>query len=204
MDKLLKYKRLIFYALVAIILSATLVARLASHRKSKGEHDFLQAPLSLAEGRVDELEEIFTRHSELRPKYDGPIAQFLIKANEPEMATLYAEQMLGRTSNYASLYADFSKTTLLIENGRYTTALTQALSLQKELAPKEDSLLKLYNLLRIALLQQELGDKSAEKEAWSRLLQEFSEKPNPTQQTFLNTFQRGNITLIQYAKNRLG
>lgn len=131
----------------------------------------------LTDEALKNLESSLKQHPHLGAAYDGSIAQTLINRNQIETALPFANASLERTKS-ADLpdYADYAQTTLLIEQKNYKEALEKAFALQKSMMntlkdhPDQphafgDELFA-FNLLRIAMLQQQLGDTAGELKTW--------------------------------------
>ncbi|MGA8164371.1 MAG: hypothetical protein WB791_05010 [Waddliaceae bacterium] len=128
---------------------------------------------------LDTLKTITNTYPELQAKYDGFIAQLLLIQDKVEEAAAFAERALNRTAkDRLPPYADFTRTTLLIAQGRHEEALKQAnalknLMIQQATTFPDDGtaknfgdLLFAYNLFRIAMLNRLMGNAKQEKEAW--------------------------------------
>lgn len=170
--------------------------------------------LSSADGPLSQLKGIIQRHPELHAKYDGWIAQFLLERGNIKEAEAFALLTLNRVKvDHLPLYRDFSINSLLIENQNYEEALQKSLALKEliadqiqtiknELITDLDQDLFASNLLRIAFLQQQLGNQAGEKNAWNDLQQYLSRYPL-TAEKLSPLFQAGNISLEKYIEMRL-
>ena len=188
---------------------------------AKSQQDFYEAESSLQKlqkflgiaGRFGTLRTILNAHPELHPKYDGLIAQVLLNEGNVQEAKPFAELAIHRTeSENAPYFTDFAQTTLLIADKQYSEALqrAQALSqkmLEQETFQKENRLLFAYNLLRIGMLQQELGAYEDANKTWKEWMG-YAEKANQTASAAtMNTngfllltraFSEGKLTLLNY------
>jgi hypothetical protein len=123
---------------------------------------------------LDKLEKQLDRLPELHAKYDGAIAQALLSQGASEQAKPFAEATLARTlSENKPFYSSYGQTTLLIADHNYSEALRQALLLKQNMleAQKNDhknfgEILFAYNLLRIGMLQQQVGASDDEFKTW--------------------------------------
>ncbi|MEM7175958.1 MAG: hypothetical protein AAF443_08580 [Chlamydiota bacterium] len=127
--------------------------------------------------KLGELEKIVQRRPELEALYGAKIAQQLFAKEGEARRRFYAEQSFKRTGLQPD-YKSYAQTTLLIQEKHYEQALQEALGLKEKLASDpaflqriEDhrglgSALIAFNLLRIAMLYQELGDCERELSAW--------------------------------------
>lgn len=167
------------WVLLGIIIAGLLVYRLLGG-SSASTQDFLQAEASyrslVKDHDADKQQQALTTLASilksaptLQSKYDGMVAQVLLNRGKVSEAQPYIERTLARTSNDDTPYfADYSNTTLTIGNEAYAEALTQAQALDNQLTEENAPILKAYNLLRIAMLQQQLGNKPGELQAWEK------------------------------------
>jgi hypothetical protein len=128
------------------------------------------------------LTAVLKKHPELQAKYDSLIAQGLINSDDIKGATFFADTTFDRISvENLSFYTDYAKTTLNISNQNYEEALKQALGLKQQMLDNASASFKepnqkafgdtlyAFNLLRIAILSQQVGDKGHELAAWQAL-----------------------------------
>jgi len=161
------------------------------------QHPPLVAELAL-------LNTIMERHPELKPKYDGPLAQTLLIEGQAPQARLFAEAIFKRTQRDAlKLYRDYAQASLLIADGRYTEALQSAEELKSALdmlSKQENPLLDGFNLIRLAMLYKQTGQIEQELKTWNTL-----ESQPGHLQAFLEIaklFKAGSISLNQYIEER--
>jgi hypothetical protein len=160
------------------------------------------------------INQLLTQYPELKSKYDAPLAQAFITVKKPNDAQAFAEESLKRTqANNLSLYQDFAQTTLLISQEKFEEALTKAQKLKDTLiqeAPNKElkfgSTLFAYNLMRIALLNQTLVNKTEELNAW-REWNEYTQtsKNGIDSKAFIqitSQLEGGNIRLTDYIAQR--
>jgi hypothetical protein len=167
-------KNIAYWALIALM-GLFIASRFISSSHQKAERDFFQAeqsaidlnnPEKLSQA-VTTLVEITDRHPELQAKYDGLIAQALLNDQKPSEATPFADKTLLRVEHTTPIdFQDYSKTTLLIADGQYQTALQLAYQLKDRTI---NPTLYAFNAIRIALLERELGNQAEEKKAWSEV-----------------------------------
>jgi hypothetical protein len=207
---LMRYRRSLLYIALTTLLLVVLGSRFIAGRQASREQDYLQAHLLLREltseqasaSAITALEGILYRHGELHAKYDGPLAQCYLKNENALEARAYASDLLGRTSPFAEQYADFSRGSLLIAEHRFHDALTEAEALHLSLKEEEAPLLMAHNLLRIALLEGEIGLPEREREAWSKLVEQIEGQP-ALYGAFIQAFTAGDLSILDYAKARL-
>lgn len=169
-----------------------------------------------------ELRQVINRRPELHAKYDGAMAQLLILLGASDLAEEYAQLALARTSADALPdYSDYSQATLLIVQEKPAEALAQAQNLKERLLEQtslqEESrnfgdLLYGYNLLRLALLHQQQGNREEEYAYWNELKSYagWSEQ-NPSAQILapsefnqlMASMREGNATLQSYVEQRV-
>jgi|LakMenE01Jun11ns_1017448.scaffolds.fasta_scaffold9915940_1 hypothetical protein len=217
----------IFLALLAAIL---LLYRLIWGGSQSTENDYLAAnrdfstfetasdPKTQAEA-LDQLIGLLKRHPNLQSKFDGLAAQTLLNRDAVTQAIPFAERTLTRVRlNHLPFYHDYASTTLLISEKKYAEALKQAQALQSKLieGSKEKAeskefgdVLYVFNLLRVAMLQQQLGNKTEELKTWNEFKQAAvlnNEKGYFVQpdlfETILNQLQDGKSSIMNYIEAR--
>jgi hypothetical protein len=154
---------------------------------------------------LNELEAIMRRHPELQAKFDGALAQTLIIDGDIPKAQVFADLTFQRTRpDHLALYEDFAKTSLVIGAGQYDDALQQANQLKGKMEAYEtdvvNSTLYAYNLVRIAVLNQQLGQQEAELQAWAAV-QSLSNDSKAAISTN-ELFKTGSASLNQYIIER--
>ena len=205
---LIKQRQKIFYLVLIAIVIGAFAARTVLRKEGTREHDFLQAQANLhhlltdTEGKgnlIAQLEEVLQRHSELHAKYDGPLAQAHINGGDPAAAREIAAPLIERTA--PSHYATFSEGSLLVTEGQLAAALEHATALKENLHGIDAPLLRAHNLLRIALLQGEIGTPEREQLAWEELLDDLAR--GGAEPLFMQAFTAGSVSLADYADARL-
>lgn len=176
----------LLYALLAIFAFIFFVYQVSSSRSSRAETDYIKAANAFfqfsrgknEEESLNELIALMKRYPELHAAYDAPVAQALLNQNQWAEAKPLALATLKRTaSDVLAGYREFSKISLMVAEQKYQEALTQAQAFQKQLASQlnetADSsqtlgLTELFalNLLRIGMLQQQLGNREGELQTW--------------------------------------
>lgn len=198
----------VVYALLGCALLFMLIYRFYGG-STQSQQDFYEAESSMTElqqspedakASLAKLEKILYRNPDLHAKYDGLIAQALLNLNNVQEALPFAENAIARTkSENAPFFTDFANTTLLIAEKKYDQALQNAKDLNKKIteqteALKENSLLFAYNLLRIGMLQQQLGQKEEARQTWKQWM-EFAK--NATEKSSAANMNEGFLTLNQ-------
>lgn len=184
---LVSRKKIFLWCFLGFLVVLIAAYRIAAARTLNAESDFFQAQAafnqfqeasvdsegSIAATDLEQLNAIMQRHPEIKPKYQGPLAQTLLVAQQAPQAQKYADDIFKRTQpEHLQLYQDYSQTSLLIGEGRYADAVTQAVQLKDkmdQLNASENSLLYVYNLIRLALLYQQTGKAQEELDTWGEL-----------------------------------
>lgn len=158
------------------------------------------------------LEALLDRHPELHPKFDALIAERLLMWDQPKAAAPYLTSALRRVENHSSFYSQFAKTTLAISEGKLVQALEDARSLREEMSQDPTfmkggkgmqwgGMLYAFNLVRIAMLEQESGSKEGEAAAWDELMS-LREKDEEAFTLVSYHFREGNLSLFDYIQHR--
>jgi hypothetical protein len=180
---LFKNKQTILYAIAALFIAIIFLFRFVSARTLSAEGDYFQAQndmtqlqtnsLQASEVDLSRLEAILKRHPELQAKYDGLIAQSLLIDQEVQKAVPFAERTFQRLKNDpVGFYENYANTSLLIGEGQYEQAISQAQQLKGQMdqaTEQAGSTLYVFNLIRIAMLHQQLNQVDQERLAWEAL-----------------------------------
>ncbi len=156
--------------------------------KSHAERDYLSAKAAYAKwDKVDSinslhlqtLKGVLKKRPELMPSYEGVIVQKFLAHDHLEEAKKNAENLLKRVGKHSSHYTQFSKATLSISEKKYEKALKKAYQLKESMVADKafwsqptnqyGSTLFAFNLVRIAMLNQKLGNIEDELLAWKEL-----------------------------------
>lgn len=191
-DWLSAYGKNLVYLLIALLVLIAVTYIISASFTAKPEKEYLQAASdfayftngnelqdsALTADAYNRLQAIMSKYPELHAAYDGMLAQTFLNRNNVADAKPYAQATLARTkSNDLPYYADYASATLLISEQKFQAALEKAKSLQTKMieaiaaqktADKRsfgDELFAL-NLMRIAMLQQQTGDKAGELATW--------------------------------------
>ncbi len=214
-DWLTANKQILLWGLVGLFAALLISYRYLSVRNLNAENDFMQAEMafqkiqqgtdSATTARLQELTTIMARHPELHAKYDGALAQMLlIQGQIPEAKALAQSTFKRVRPDQLAPYEEYAKTSLLIGEGLYAEALQHSLQLQTQLQEQPaaaSTILPVYNLVRLALLYQQLGQKHEESAAWDALLQ-YTEDQVQTVLTTYQLFQVGHTSLGHYIAER--
>lgn len=211
------------YALAALAVILAIAFRWGEEKQSSSYQDFVNVEKYMQSLRQDEgdqlsvlteVESILDRHEELKPKYEGRLAHYFLRNGNVDKAAELLHTSLERSASVnGSFHHAYSENTLRIAAGDYTTALTAAEELQKELDALEQpsghpEILVSFNLLRIAILQQQVNNPEAEKVAWkafrerSTWLENTHSKLSPNLHLLSEHFAQGSVRLNDYIKAR--
>lgn len=180
----------ILYGLASLIALLIIIYAISSGQHSKAEQDYLQAANDYASfsksyninnpapsaDSLNHLNSLMAKYPELHAAYDAGLAQTLLNRSQVEEAQPYALASLKRVkTNHLTYYNEYAENTLLISQQHLKEALEKTLALQQKMqndlelnesARSFGDELFAFNLLRIAMLQQELGNNVAERQAW--------------------------------------
>ena len=223
-----------YFLLGVIAFSAILIVgqRYSSTKQAQASRDYLEASLlqdrvlrstgSQRLSNISELETLLERRPELREVYLLPLVQNLLAHGEVSSATALlatAPDFISQLDGKVPEYVDFGKATLSVIDGQNADALAATAKLQQHLDAEQlglptagadlpyGELLYGYNLLRLAFIQQSLGDDYREFQAWESFKKslELNEMGLPTTisgQKLFSNFKEGQVTLGSYITAR--
>jgi tetratricopeptide (TPR) repeat protein len=213
------HKQIIIWTFLGLVALLILSYRLISVQTVNAERDFFQAQATFTQfqqanattqddpSTAADLELLITlmqRHPELKAKYEGPLAQTLLIRGEALKAQPFVDDVFTRTHpDHLQLYQNYSKVSLLIGQGQYAEALQQTQQLQQTLETTTDStypFLSTFNLLRLALLYQQVNQPQKELETWEK----FQSQPQYVEATeaINQALKVGQASLNQYIAER--
>ena len=182
------HKNLLLWALFALIALLIVASKWMTWRTLDAEKDFFQAQAaftqfqqtatnldanSAANPDLEQLLAIMQRHPELKPKYEGPLAQTLLLEGQIPQAQAFVEDIFTRTNaDHLQIYQDYTQTSLFIGQGLEKEALQHAQQLKltlDQLGEGANPLLYVFNLIRLALLYQHTGQTREEWKTWEEL-----------------------------------
>lgn len=181
------HKKIFLWAGLALLAALILASRYATLRTLNAENDFFHAQKaftqfqqasissedSSASSDLEQLEAIMQRHPELKPRYQGALAQTLLITGKTDQAQAFAEDIFKRTQpDHLQLYQDYTQASLMINEGRYADALQQTQQLKSTLDQLDEGanpILYVFNLIRLAMLYQQTGQPHEELRAWEQL-----------------------------------
>lgn len=231
MEWISKHGKNILYGLLAVLCLLFVIFLWLSQGSAEAAVDYKNATVyfqqfekvtntpASQEENLENLNKILAKYPDLHSKYDGKIAQTLINRNQIEKATPFVNATLLRTrADGLEKYSDFSKITLLISTSQNKEALELSKTLQskmisekqKGLSQEGDDLVFAINLLRIAFLQQAIGNVDEETKAWQDWMNYSSLnsaiEPKFDTKAFASAasiFTDGNISLTDYINSRI-
>lgn len=175
------------------------------------------------------LKAILTKHRELKPKYDGLIAQILLSRKHTQDAIPYFEEVVERVQfEKLSPYIDYSKSTFLIAAGKYQEAAQKSQALSDEMnRSMKDAISKSgwidestlsfgpsllgFNALRLAFLDKKVNSNSSGSKAWENFQTQMKNADgNYSQQFFkeksygvlFSHFSEGSMNLNDYIESQ--
>lgn len=212
LDWFAHYGKTFLITVVALFAILLVIYQVSTGSHSQAETDYIQAEsafLAFQQGDepLDDLERLTLKHPDLHAKYDALVAETLLIRGETAEALPLANATLKRTAGSTSpFFHNYAKTTLTISEEKYADALTEATALKGQMLSATESdqiidVLYIYNLLRIATLQKELGDTKAELNTWKEWKQladgEATEgKIDPNAFRIVLGFFEGNVTSL--------
>jgi hypothetical protein len=215
---LISNKKILLVSFLALFIGLIFTYQILAVRTLNAENDFFIAQRvftqfqqantspddSTASSDLSELKTILQRHPELKPRYEGALAQTLLTKKQTAEARIFIEDIFKRTeSNHLQLYQDYSQTSLLINEGQFTDALQRALQLQTILDKSEESvhpILYVFNLIRLAMLYQQTDQPKKELLAWDQLFNQ----PNHLDAVLAanQVLKIGQVSLTEYMEER--
>lgn len=212
----LNNKQTLLWAALGIFAGLILTYRVLMNRSINAEGDFFRAQTAFvnfqeaaikskseAAATLKELESIMKTHPELHGKYDAPLAQTLLIEDQIPLAEKYAQATFKRTKNdFIDNYHEFAATSLLIGNGNYQEALVQAQNLKEKMnaeSSKTENTLYFFNLIRLAVLHQQIGNNQEEKQLWEEV-KTLSAQTDLS--GLLNLFTEGQADFSSYLQKR--
>ena len=190
---------------ITVVLLAAISYFFFKNKASEEEDYFLTQRIfnqfiSGNEHAFKELQKSIDKHPDLQAKYNALIAQDLLVNKNVDLAQEYLENTSGNEKFYYNMYSDVS---ILMGHKKYDQALEKAKELNDVLSEQKDSNnpygndLFVFNLLRIALLNQILEQQESELLAWQELKDNahLSEK-------ILYVFSKDSLSLLDYVAQR--
>lgn len=204
-------KQTLLWIVLGLFAALILSYRFLMNRNINAEANFFRAQAEFVKfqdtndaGSLSTLESIMKDHPELHQKYDGALAQTLLVEKQVTQAETFAQATFKRTANDSiTLYHDYAATSLLIGNKNYQEALNHAQTLNAKLlegTEKPQGTLYLFNLIRLGLLNQELGLAKEEKQIWGNLTNSLQQSDSDE---VIHLFRIGQATLNEFIAERM-
>lgn len=213
------HKNILLWAVFGLVAALIIASQLISWRTLDAEKDFFQAQTmftqfeqaagnatdsTAAAADLEQLQAIMQRHPELKPKYEGPLAQTLLVTGQVPQAQVYIEDTFKRTQpDHLQLYQNYTQASMLIGQEQYANALQSAKQLQidlDQLGKESNPVLYVYNLIRLAMLYQQMGQPEEELKAWEQLQNQPQRLEAVLEAS--QAYQIGNASLNQYIEER--
>lgn len=212
------HKSVLLWGVCAFVAILILSLRLITWRTIDAERDFFQAQTAFnqfeqtaastenvtALAELEQLQAIMQRHPELEAKYQGALTQTLLITGPVSQAQIYMDDIFKRNeSAQLQMYQHYTTGSLLIAQKRYPEALQNAKQLKfdlEQLGEESNSILYVFNLVRLATLYQHLEQSQDELNAWL----ELQNQPQRLDAVHAanQAFQVGNASLNQYIEER--
>jgi hypothetical protein len=217
-------------SIIAIGVGVLAVAGWTLYQWSAGSPgDYLAAERTFNEWSGDrneklvKLQKLLKQHPELHAKYDGRIAQKLLLSSQEGLAASFLKAAQKRIGEFSPYYTQFSNCSLLIGEKKIDEALSQSQTLKQALDQdaafwktnseivRHGAILYGYNLLRIAFLQQMVGNAPGELAAWKDFKREagWLESEPPLRQLdpesfhlIGQNFQKNDVSLKDFIQYR--
>lgn len=213
-------KQNVLWIIIGLFAILILSYRILMNRSMNEEGDFFRAQTDFSQFQeaalnsknqladstaFEDLEALMYRYPELHGKYDASLAQTLLIEEQMPKAQAYAQATFRRTQHEAiSHFHDYAAASLLIGEGKYQDALQQSHQLKEKMGADSlgtmEETLYFFNLIRLALLSQQLGDGHAEKQLWEEI--ENKSRQSASVGAALNVFKAGHATMNQYIDQR--
>lgn len=212
-------KNMVIYTFFGLMAALIFASQYVNWRTINAEKDYFEAQAafndfeknssqleenSQADADLNRLLTLLQKHPELKPKYDGPVAQTLIIDGKAAQAQPIVASIFDRTqADHLHLYRDYTKASLLIAHGLHQEALQVSQQLDEKLNQanqEKNPFLFLFNLVRLGLLYQQTGQLGNELNIWDQLQSKLldSEAGQITHQTL----SIGQASLDQYITER--
>lgn len=212
---LIRHKQTLIWGVAALFALLLIVYKIMTMQATATEEDFLaaqtafhqlqntEASSSKEKEQVSKLAMLINKYGELKPLYEGYLAQTLLIQGEPKEAAPLLRDIFQRTKKESlALYQKFSETSVLIAENQLPQALEETKKLNEELeAAKEESkisLLHAANLVRLAFLYGETGQPALAQETWKEF---FNLEDTTSLEILKKIFSIGNSSLHDYKES---
>lgn len=212
-------KNIILWGFVGVIATLIFATQFIKWRMLSTEKDYFQAQAlftqfqsvannpsenATADTDLAKLLTFMKDHPELKPKYEGPLAQTLLINNQIAQAQPLIDNIFKRTNpDHLQLYRDFTQSSLLIGQGKYVEAVEKSVQLKTaldQLKQEANPILYVFNLVRLATLFQQTDQIEEEL----KILNQLHDQPQFYEglQTANQVYSIGKATLYQYLMDR--
>jgi hypothetical protein len=193
---------------ITSILTASLLAvalfKFSGRFKKDRTGDYIAAVTTFAkwekedeQSDLEKLKRLMHQQPELKTKFEASIAQRLLLQKKGGEAASFVMEVLRRDQKRASPFHQFAAISLMIARDELSQAREESKKLQESIEGKDEfGLLEAYNLLRLALLDQEAGLKREELEEWDTL------KKHPHFMQIDQSLTKGELSLSDYIEYR--
>lgn len=179
-----KNQRYLIGIVFALLIASILIYQLFAWQTRRAEKDYWAAAKDIEQLAdpsqksvvLAQLQEILHRRPQLQAKYDGMIAQNLLVLGDVETSLPFANRTFVRISDdHIPLYMDYAHNSYVIEQSSFSEALQQAVNLKSTMQNPNHlqsfgPMLYIFNLIRIGMLQKELGQMDEQKKTWQELM----------------------------------
>lgn len=159
------------------------------------------------------MEKSLRAFSGLERAKEAKIVQTLLSAGEHEAIYPAAMRCIERLRKESPFHASFAEATLLIEQKQFQKALELSVSLKEQMDKAKEkpwkekrliggSTVFAANLLRIAILQKQLGNEPGELSAWEELRSLLEAQDHASAAQLKANFAKSQFTLLDYISQR--
>lgn len=208
------------YGALLALLTLIVIYRILATQSAKDEKDYALVSQEInnlhekgkTEAALEKLDPLLSQHPEIKPSYEGVIAQELLIQGDITLAKPLIGDIFTRVKPLLGThYFAYSNTSLLLEEGKLEPALQEAYRLKEEILNERgenrsfEGVLYAFNLIRIALIERELNHSPEEKKAWEELrklekgIHEIS-IPEETAKRIMNHFDEEAAKLSEFIK----
>ncbi len=209
LEKIGNYRKGILYFGGGSIIALFVLYSTMHQWKKSDPNSYLNAQIAFQKGMLQEVKEAIVLHPELTARYAPLIAQQELKEG---VVHIDPQELFKRTQKSSPHYTAFSAASLLIAQGSLHEALQEAKSLKQRLRDDKKfwenqksirfgATLDGFNLMRIAVLEKEVGSKQEELLAWNDL-EETIQNNQEAYDLFLQHFKEQDLSLIDYIHHR--
>lgn len=215
----------IAFALFIALLVVALIWQIRTHARSEGEYIAAErafAALQLLPAGQTHIEDnpdykrlvgILKNYPELSSRYDGGLAQTLIRIGNVPLAMTYADRALQDLSvENLPFYEEYAKASLLITEGHKKEAYKRAVLLQKHMEelmtkgaqPSSEfgKVLLFLNRLRLATLLETMQMPQEAALAWSAVINEARTTQDPLLNDLLAHWHSGDLSFVRYLETQ--